>query len=117
MNVRRRSKPESSEPSILGRVVGALVGALGGAAFYLATHVFSPHAADRLNWSLSGPLKWYVIGGVVLGVLGGWSTVRWLSSFLPETFGKESSPWLVAVALALVVAAVVALILKASNAA
>jgi uncharacterized membrane-anchored protein len=117
MNQRRRAQHESGEPSVLGRMAGAFVGALGGAVFYFATHFLSPHAADRLNWSLSGQLKWYIIGGVVLGVLGGWSTVRWLSSFLPETFGEESSPWLVVIALVLLIAAAVAIFIKMSDAA
>lgn len=62
------------------KIRAAGVGALAGLTAYVAwlTADFS-RLGEPGNWRLSGPLKWFLLGGALVGLLGGISLVeRWL---------------------------------------
>ena len=64
------------------RVRAAGVGALAGLTAYVAW--LTAHY-DRLgepeNWRLSGPIKWYILVGALVGLLGGVNFAeRWLEN-------------------------------------
>jgi len=52
--------------------VGVVVGAFAGAIFYAGWALFYTRSPfDPKHWLLSNEIKWYVLGGAVLGILEG----------------------------------------------
>lgn len=63
---------DSSNHSLFARANAAIVGGAAGALAYVTWAFF--HSRDPLSgalWSLSGPIKWYILIGALLGAVGG----------------------------------------------
>jgi hypothetical protein len=70
------------------RLRAAGVGALAGITAYAAwlTSHFQ-RLGEPDHWRLSGPVKWFILGGALLGFLGGLSFVEnWLEQERGEVF-------------------------------
>jgi len=60
------------------RLRAAGVGALAGIVSYVSWLTFDHRRlGDPTSWTLSGPLKWFVIGGFLVGLLGGLDLAAW----------------------------------------
>ena len=82
------------------------VGALPGLTAYVAwlTRDYS-RLGSSAAWQLSGPVKWFLLGGVLLGMFGGLSVVeRWLEREQGEVFENTVFNGLFVVALIAVAA-------------
>ena len=63
------------------RIRAVFVGALLGLAAYVAhlTNQRISCLAEPQSWSLAGPIKWFLLGGALIGFVGGLSFVEsWL---------------------------------------
>jgi hypothetical protein len=83
------------------RLRATSIGALLGLAAYVAwlTSRLS-RLGDPESWFLSGPLKWFVLTGSVVGFIGGLSLVEsWLESERGEVFENTIMNGLFVVAL------------------
>ena len=70
------------------RIRASGVGALAGLTAYVAWLTGRlARLNDPSNWRLNGPIKWFILVGAVLGLLGGLSLVeRWLERERGEVF-------------------------------
>jgi hypothetical protein len=57
---------------MLDRIAASMLGAAAGAVIYLGFDLLSPHyGLGSGHWSLSGPVKWFALGGAIVGFIGG----------------------------------------------
>jgi hypothetical protein len=87
---------KSESPTVFGRILAGLIGAAAGALAYFTWVMFGPmgpmgHASWPDRWSLHGQVKWFVIGGFVLGALGGWSFAQKLWSWAVGDLHSEAT--------------------------
>ena len=88
--------------SIFGEVRAGAVGSLVGVVAYVAWLVSRPsRLGEPESWQLSGPIKWFVLAGFLVGALGGLSLIeRWLEY---ERADIEDSTWFNAIAVLAVI--------------
>jgi len=74
------------------RLVGCIIGGASGALLYLAWQIScmfpSPHAPSLLG---SDSMRWFIIGGMLLGLVGGLAPAKWLWSFAVDDVRDEST--------------------------
>jgi hypothetical protein len=67
----------AESPYFFDRLFATILGAMAGALVYFTSTVFhSTSGAWSDRWSFSGPLKWFILGGAVVGAMGGPSLAR-----------------------------------------
>ena len=65
----------------------AVGGLLGLTAYVTWLTTYVQRLGDPESWSMSGPIKWFVLAGAILGLLGGLSRVEeWLENERGEVF-------------------------------
>jgi len=86
---------QGQSPSIPGRILGGILGAAAGALLYVGCELFG--AAHRMAWpgawATTGPMKWFVLAGFVLGALGGWSFAQRLWAWVVDDLYSEATSW------------------------
>ena len=98
------------------RIVAAVLGAAAGAVIYVGFDFFSPrYGIHSGHWSLSGPIKWFVIAGAVVGFIGGREVADRLWSSATDNLREDASWTIGAGILVLGVVAVVAAVIVFAN--
>jgi len=74
------------------RIAAALLGAAAGAVIYFGFDLFSPrYSIGSAHWSLSGPVKWFILGGAVVGFIGGREVADRLWSHASDDLRSDAS--------------------------
>ena len=87
-----RHRHQEESPSLLDRAVGVVVGAIAGAIFYAGWALFYTRSPfDPKHWLLSSEIKWYVLGGAVLGIIGGAQVAKALLSYAFDDLRSDAT--------------------------
>ena len=70
-----KNRKNINSPTIFSRVLAGILGGASGAALYASLLVSRAHRSVGTVYS-SETITWYVLGGVLFGLLGGWTFAK-----------------------------------------